>query len=127
MALAQSDSAPRPYSSRPVRPRACSAGMFIFPTTARLAILCDQWRRTSNYEGGGIGARSVGTDRNEFSVTFWQRLENHLCFFLANEEARGLRCAETADGAAEIASIGPKQRCPRRPCTAPQIGVTTTS
>jgi hypothetical protein len=30
-------------------------------------------RRTSNYEGGGIEARSVQTYRNDFSVTFWQR------------------------------------------------------
>jgi len=37
-------------------------------------------RRTSNYEGGGIGARSVGTCRKDFSVTFWQRWseESHL-------------------------------------------------
>jgi hypothetical protein len=34
---------------------------------------------TSNYEGGGIGARSVGTDRNDFSVTFWQRQKTHTC------------------------------------------------
>ena len=30
-------------------------------------------RRTSNYEGGGIGACSVGTYRKDFSVTFLQR------------------------------------------------------
>src|SRR5262249_34507361 len=59
--------------------------------------------------------------------TFWQRLENHLCFFSRKRGSTRTSMAETADGAAEIASIGPKQRCPRRPCTAPPIGVTTTS
>ena len=78
MALAQSDSAPRPYSSRLVCPRGCSAGMFIFSTFRRFA-----WQhhpgslrpglRTSNYEGGGIGACSVGTYRKDFSVTFRQQ------------------------------------------------------
>ena len=82
MALAQSDSASRP---RLVCPRGCPAGLFIFSTFRRFA-----WRnhpaplrparRTSNYEGGGIGARSVGTCRKDFSVTFWQRWseESHL-------------------------------------------------
>src|SRR5215831_14335777 len=62
--------------------------------------------RTSNYEGGGIGARAVGTDRNDFSVTFWQRQKTHalkiiFCFSPKRGSTRAFRCAETVGGAAE--------------------------
>src|SRR5215467_7051794 len=63
--------------------------------------LSDTRRRTSNYGGGGIGARSVGTDRNDFSVTFWQRqanayVENHFFVFSRKRgSARTFRCADT--------------------------------
>src|SRR6516225_6976029 len=62
--------------------------------------LSDTRRRTSNYGGGGIGARSVGTDRNDFSVTFWQRQATHtskiiFCFSRKRGSARTFRCADT--------------------------------
>src|SRR5262249_20142329 len=60
----------------------------------------DTRRRTSNYGGGGIGARSVGTVRNDFSVTFWQRQATHTSksFFVFSRKrgsARTFRCADT--------------------------------
>src|SRR5262249_41005064 len=60
----------------------------------------DTRRRTSNYGGGGIGARSVGTVRNDFSVTFWQRQATHtskiiFCFSRKRGSARTFRCPDT--------------------------------
>src|SRR5262249_23200837 len=49
-------------------------------------------RRTSNYEGGGIGACSVGTYREDFSVTFLQRRArgSHLPSAIRGETGRSM-------------------------------------
>src|SRR5262245_13846333 len=57
----------------------------------RLIRLSETTRRTSHYEGGGIGARPVRTYRNNFSLTSWQRYAEVLRPRVAPPPSKGER------------------------------------